>query len=87
MSLKIKKEKYVGFAEGNLTKDYVNKAKYFFTANGFDIKQTVVEDGYNSEEEIEKLLWSDAILLQYPVYLMGVPWLTKKYMLSLTKEY
>lgn len=72
-------QKYEGFAEGNLTKDYVHKAKEFFTDNGFNVKITVVEDGYNVDEEIEKLLWADAILLQCPVYWMSVPWITKKY--------
>lgn len=72
-------QKYEGFAEGNLTKDYINKAKDFFNANGFNIKQTVVEDGYSPKDEVEKLLWADAILLQYPVYWMSLPWITKKY--------
>jgi len=72
-------QKYEGFAEGNLTKDYINRAKDFFSANGFNIKETVIEDGYDANEEIEKLLWADAILLQYPVYWMSVPWITKKY--------
>jgi len=72
-------QKYEGFAEGNLTKDYVHKAKESFTDNGFNVKLTVIEDGYNVDEEIEKLLWADAVLLQYPVYWMSVPWITKKY--------
>jgi modulator of drug activity B len=72
-------QKYEGFAEGNLTKDYVHKAKEFFTDNNFNVKLTAVEDGYNADEEIEKLLWADAILFQYPVYWMSVPWITKKY--------
>ncbi|MDY0117429.1 MAG: NAD(P)H-dependent oxidoreductase [Sulfurimonadaceae bacterium] len=72
-------QKYEGFAEGKLTKEYINKAADFFNINGFNVKQTVVEDGYSPEEEIKKLLWADAILLQYPVYWMGVPWMTKKY--------
>ena len=72
-------QKYDGFAEGNLTKDYINKAKNFFSSNDFNIKETIIEDGYESNEEIEKLLWADTILLQYPVYWMSVPWITKKY--------
>ncbi len=72
-------QKYEGFAEGNLTKDYISKATEFFESNDFTVKQTVIEDGYNGDEEIEKLLWADAILFQYPVYWMGVPWITKKY--------
>jgi len=72
-------QKYEGFADGNLTKDYINKAKEFFSSNDFTIKETTIEDGYDVDEEINKLLWADAILLQYPVYWMSVPWITKKY--------
>ncbi len=66
-------------AKGELTNDYIKKAKEFFSKNGFEVKYTHIEEGYNKEEEIEKLVWADYILLQYPVYWMGVPWITKKY--------
>lgn len=72
-------QKYEGFAEGNLTRDYINKADSFFNANGFEVKHTNIEAGYDSDEEIEKLLWADYILLQYPVYWMTLPWIAKKY--------
>jgi len=72
-------QKYEGFADGNLTKDYINKATDFFTENSFNLKQTNVEEAYTVDEEIEKLLWADIILLQYPVYWMSLPWITKKY--------
>ena len=66
-------------AKGELTNNYIKKAKEFFSKNGFEVKYTHIEEGYNKEEEIEKLVWADYILLQYPVYWMGVPWITKKY--------
>ncbi|RXK14490.1 flavodoxin [Halarcobacter mediterraneus] len=66
-------------AKGELTNNYIKKAKEFFLENGFEVKYTHIEEGYNKEEEIEKLVWADYILLQYPVYWMGVPWITKKY--------
>jgi modulator of drug activity B len=72
-------QKYEGFAEGKLTSDYIAKANEFFKKNGFDIKNTNIESGYDNEEEIEKLLWADYILLQYPVYWMTLPWIAKKY--------
>lgn len=72
-------QKYEGFAEGNLTRDYINKAKDFFNGKGFNLKETVIEEGYSVEEEIKKLLWADVVLLQYPVYWMSLPWITKKY--------
>ena len=66
-------------AKGDLTKHYIDKASSFFKANGFEVKHTDIEKGYKVEEECEKFEWADYILFQYPVYWMGVPWITKKY--------
>lgn len=66
-------------AKGELTQHYIHKANDFFIKNGFEVKQTHIEKGYNKEEEIEKFEWADYILFQYPVYWMGVPWIAKKY--------
>ncbi|ADG93239.1 NAD(P)H dehydrogenase (quinone) [Arcobacter nitrofigilis DSM 7299] len=70
---------YKNVAEGNLTNSFINKANEFFTKNGFEVKQTHIEKGYEKEEEIEKFEWADYILFQYPVYWMGLPWIAKKY--------
>jgi len=72
-------QRYENIAEGNLTKDYINKAEEFLNNNNFSIKHSIVESDYNIQEEIEKFAWADYIIVQYPVYWMGVPWITKKY--------
>ncbi len=72
-------QKYDQIAEGNLTKMYINTASEFFKKNNFNVKHSVVESDYDVKEEVEKFVWADYILLQHPVYWMGVPWLTKKY--------
>ena len=72
-------QRYDAVAEGNLTKLYIDAANEFCEKNGFAIKHSVVESEYDIKEEVEKLVWADYILLQYPVYWMGVPWITKKY--------
>lgn len=66
-------------AKGELTQHFIDKANEFFKANGFEVKQTHIEKGYDKEEECAKFEWADYVLLQYPVYWMGVPWVTKKY--------
>ena len=66
-------------ARGELTNSFITKANEFFIKNGFEVKQTHIEKGYSVEEECEKFEWADYVLFQYPVYWMGVPWLTKKY--------
>ena len=66
-------------AKGELTQAYINKANDFFVKNGFEVKHTNIEKGYDKEEECEKFEWADYILFQYPVYWMSVPWIAKKY--------
>ena len=66
-------------ARGELTQAYINKANDFFVKNGFEVKHTNIEKGYEKEEECEKFEWADYVLFQYPVYWMSVPWIAKKY--------
>ena len=70
---------YDEVATGNLTQFYIQKAKEFLVNNGFEVKYTHIEKGYNVEEECEKFKWADYIILQFPVFWMGLPWITKKY--------
>ena len=72
-------QRYDQIAEGKLTKLFIDTASDFLTENGFNVKNSVVESDYSIEDELEKLAWADYILFQYPVYWMGVPWITKKY--------
>ena len=67
-------------ARGELTQAYINKANDFFLKNGFGVKHTTIEKGYDKEEECEKFEWADYVLFQYPVYWMGLPWIAKKYL-------
>ena len=67
-------------ARGELTQKYIDKATKFFLDNGFEVKHTNIENGYKIEEECEKFEWADAVLFQYPVYWMGLPWIAKKYL-------
>ncbi|WP_419764686.1 MAG: NAD(P)H-dependent oxidoreductase [Arcobacter sp.] len=70
---------YKDIAEGNLTKDYINKADEFLSKNGFTIKHSTVDKDYDINEEVEKFAWADYIIFQYPVYWMTLPWKAKKY--------
>ena len=70
---------YDGVARGKLTKHYIDNANDFFIKNGFEVKYTHLEKGYDNEEEMQKVEWADYIFLQYPVFWMSLPWLAKKY--------
>lgn len=72
-------QKYEGPAEGKLTKIFVNVAEEFLKDSGFNVKHSIVQSDYNIEEEVEKFAWADTIIVQYPVFWMGLPWLAKKY--------
>ena len=70
---------YKGPANGELTNHYIEKAKEFFLKNGFEVKYTHIEKGYDVEEECQKKQWADYVLFHYPVYWWSVSWSAKKY--------
>ena len=70
---------YKDVSEGNLTKNFVDKATEFFSKNNFEVKYTHIEKGYDVEEECQKFEWADYVLFHYPVYWWSVSWIAKKY--------
>lgn len=72
-------QRYENIAEGNLNKEYIKTANEFLQSKGFEIQNSIIDEDYDINEELKKFDWADCILLQYPVYWMGLPWKTKKY--------
>lgn len=72
-------QKYEGIANGNLTRSILAEAKAFFEANGYEVRETAIDEGYDVAAELEKFKWADIFFVQSPVYWMGLPWLGKKY--------
>lgn len=70
---------YPNWTEGTLNNSFIQKAKDFFKAKGFEVLETKVENGYNADEEVEKHLQADIVILQTPVNWFGTPWIYKKY--------
>ena len=68
------------FSEGKLNRSMAERAMANLKAKGYDIQTTTMQDDYNVEDEIEKHMWADALILQTPCNWMGVPWTFKKYM-------
>lgn len=66
-------------AKGELTDAIITRANEFLKTNGFEVENTKIESDYDKELESKKLADADYVILQYPVYWMGVPWITKKY--------
>nr|WP_314492652.1 NAD(P)H-dependent oxidoreductase [uncultured Chryseobacterium sp.] len=70
---------YKGFSEGKLNQAFYDRAKEFFLSQNFKVLETKIENGYHVEEEVEKHLKADIILLQTPVNWENTPWIYKKY--------
>lgn len=70
---------YPNWSEGLLNDAFNQKAKDFSLEKGLEVLETKVEDGYNTDEEVEKHLEADIIILQTPINWFGAPWIYKKY--------
>lgn len=57
-----------------LTERMVDKLSPFY-----NLKTTIVQNGYEIKEEQEKFLWADVIIFQTPVYWFSYPAAFKKY--------
>ncbi|TVU70130.1 MULTISPECIES: NAD(P)H-dependent oxidoreductase [Cobetia] len=53
---------------------------------GHTVKETVIEQGFEAKEEVEKQLWADLIIYQTPGWWMGLPWTVKKYLDDILTE-
>ena len=70
---------YPGWSEGKLNQSVMDIAKAFFTERGHHVTETLVERGYDPEEEVARHVASDLVILQTPVNWFGAPWIYKKY--------
>jgi len=69
-----------GFAPGRLNATLAERARDRLSAQGHDVRLTTVAEDYDVEAEVENHRWADAVIMQFPVNWMGVPWSFKKYM-------
>lgn len=70
---------YPGMSTGMLNRSFADTAKKFFESQGYRVLETKIEAGYNPEEEVEKHLQADIVILQTPVNWISTPWIYKKY--------
>ena len=55
-------------------------ARDTLSALGHQVRETVIDDGYDIQQEVEKFQWMDAVIWQMPGWWMHEPWTVKKYM-------
>lgn len=70
---------HFGHSAGRLNHTLHQTARDTLTALGHTVKETVIEEGYDKDAEVEKWLWMDAVVWQMPGWWMGEPWTVKKY--------
>jgi len=70
---------YPGWSEGKLNLIFMDAANAFFIQRGHRVAETLVERGYDAQEEVEKHLAANVVILQMPVNWFGAPWIYKKY--------
>jgi len=70
---------YWEISKGELNKSLVALAKDVLVQNGFSVKTTHIDDDYDVEQEINKIMWADFIIFQTPIYWFSIPWGFKKY--------
>ena len=68
------------FAPGRLNGSFVEIAREDLTASGHTVEVTTVAEGWDTEAEVDRHLWADLIIYQFPVNSMSVPWKMKQYL-------
>ncbi|AYD90350.1 flavodoxin [Actinomyces sp. 2119] len=71
--------RYPGWSEGGLNASLQEVARRFFQERGGHVVETVVDKGYDPQEEERKHREADLVILQTPVNWFSAPWTWKKY--------
>ena len=66
-------------SNGELNHCLAEYAREILSGVGHRVKVTILANGYDIAEEVEKILWADAVIYQNPAWWMGGPWFLKKY--------
>ena len=72
--------KKFGSSGGKLNTLLCDVASSELEAKGYEVIRTKIDDGYEVESEVQKLIQSDIIIFQYPGWWMSEPWIVKKYL-------
>ncbi|TSA84575.1 NAD(P)H-dependent oxidoreductase [Helicobacter mehlei] len=71
--------KAFGHSHGRLNTTLHNHAVQVLQDLGHSVVQTHIDQGYDLEEEVAKILNANALIWQMPGWWMGEPWVVKKY--------
>lgn len=65
----------LGQGEAKLSNTISLLSKKTFLDKGYEVKTTIVEQGYSAELEYEKFDWADKILIHFPFVLVFSTWI------------
>lgn len=71
--------KQFAISKGELNNAFAHLAEDYLRRQGHRVLTTVVDDGYEIDEEIQKIANSDLMIYQMPAWWMGEPWIVKRY--------
>ncbi|WP_417362831.1 NAD(P)H-dependent oxidoreductase [Gallaecimonas pentaromativorans] len=71
---------YEGWSPGNLNRHLAEIIDQEMQARGHEVRHTHIDSGYQVDDEVQKHVWADIIVLQTPVNWFGAPWKHKKYL-------
>ena len=71
--------KQFAHSDGRYNRTLHEAALAYLDRSGFDVKETFIDGGYDTAEEVQKFLWADVIVWQMPGWWMGAPWTVKRY--------
>lgn len=64
---------------GTLTHSFVELATDVLNSFGHQVTVTTVDREFSVDEEVEKIIDADSIILQFPAWWMNPPWQVKRY--------
>lgn len=65
---------------GRLNAAFCSKAQSFLEDRGCSVSTVNTSEPWEADTQVERQLWADLILLQFPLNSMGLPWSLKKYL-------
>ncbi|OAI58732.1 flavodoxin [Ralstonia solanacearum] len=72
-------QKYPGISEGRLNRSMAALIKAEMEKKGYEVRETYIEQGYAVDDEVQKNLWADIIIVQSPAFWINTPYIYKKY--------
>lgn len=70
---------YPGISEGRLNRSAAALIKEELEKKGYETRGTAIAAGYDVQQEAEKNLWANVIIVQSPAYWISTPYIYKKY--------